>query len=73
MHANKKCGNNRNKWTIKFKICKSEDDLHKYLPVYKGGGWMCDFLKPLFKTQELSQTMSYSSEIRYGSCFYDVY
>ena len=34
---------------------------------------MCHFLKPLKLTQELSQKMSYSSELRYGSCFYDVY
>ncbi len=37
------------------------------------GGRMCHFLKPLKLTQELSQKMSYSSELRYGSCFYDVY
>ncbi len=34
---------------------------------------MCHFLKPLKITQELSQKMSYSSELWYGSCFYDVY
>ena len=30
---------------------------------------MCHFLKPLKLTQELSQKMSYSSELWYGSCF----
>ncbi len=34
---------------------------------------MCHFLKPLFKTHELSQKMIYSSEIWYGSCFFYVY
>ncbi len=34
---------------------------------------MWHFLKPLKLTQELSQKMSYSSELWYGSCFYDVY
>ncbi len=37
------------------------------------GEWMCHFLKPLKLTQELSQKMSYSSELWYGSCFYYVY
>ncbi len=41
--------------------------------VSKGGRRMCHFLKPLKLTQELSQKMSYSSELWYGSCFYDVY
>ena len=39
----------------------------------RGGERMCHFLKPLKLTQELSQKMSYSSELWYGSCFYDVY
>ncbi len=34
---------------------------------------MCHFLKPLKLTQELSQKMSYSCELWYGSCFYDAY
>ena len=34
---------------------------------------MCHFLKPLKITQELSQKISYSSELWYDSCFYDVY
>ena len=39
----------------------------------KGRRRMCHFLKPLKLTQELSQKISYSSELWYGSCFYDVY
>ncbi len=31
---------------------------------------MCNFLK---QTQELGQEDSYSTDIWYGSCFYDVY
>ncbi len=41
--------------------------------IFKGGGRMCHFLKPLKLAQELSQKMSYSCELWYGSCFYDVY
>ena len=41
--------------------------------IVKGGGRMCHFLKLLKLTHELSQKMSYSSELWYGSCFYDIY
>ncbi len=34
---------------------------------------MFQFLKPLKLMQELSQNLSYSIELWYGSCFYDVY
>ena len=39
---------------------------------FKGGGG-CGCATPLKLTQELSQKISYSSELWYGSCFYDVY
>ena len=53
---------------IPFDLCKVKKNREKW-----GGGRMCNFLKPLKLTQELSQKMSYSSELWYGRCFYDVY
>ena len=47
---------------------------HTNIRSVKGGeGRRCHFLKPLKLTQELSQNLSYSCELWYGSCFYDVY
>ena len=51
---------------------KKEKKLHSFKH-FKEWGRMCHFLKPLKLTQELRHKMSYSSELLYGSCFYDVY
>ena len=44
-----------------------------FFKITTGGRRICHFLKPSKLTQELSQKMSYSSELWYGTCFYDVY
>ncbi len=45
---------------------KKEKKLHSFKH-FKEWGRMCHFLKPLKLTQELSQKMSYNSELWYGS------
>ena len=59
-------------WLIRIN-CWKDNSFPDRLFSFKKGVRMCYFLKPLNLTQELSQKISYSSELWYGSCFYDVY